>query len=65
LEQKQWKDAIKAEIKAMRETAEAFIELRDAIQLSHDMTRKQANRLCMQYFSAALEKDDMEENTHG
>lgn len=60
MEQNQWKDAIKAEIKAMHETAEAFIELRDTIQASHDMTRKQANRLCMQYFSAALERESKE-----
>lgn len=48
----------------MHDTANAFIEMRDTVQ-AWGMTRKQANKLCMQYFSAALEKDDMEENTHG
>jgi hypothetical protein len=60
LEQKQWVDDVKADMQALREAADILIKARNAVE-AWDMTRKQANKFCMQYFSAALERNDKEE----
>lgn len=65
METKKWVEAEKEFILALSNAARTFAEMRDAIMASWGVTRKQANKFCMQYFSAALEKDDQEEQQNG
>lgn len=55
---------VKADMQALREAADIIIKVRDAVE-AWDMTRKQANKFCMEYFKAALERNEQEEQQNG
>lgn len=55
---------VKADMQALREAADIIIKVRDAVE-TWDMTRKQANKFCMEYFKAALERNEQEEQQNG
>ncbi len=64
MEEKQWVKEVKADMQALRETAESVIKARDMVQ-AWDMSRKAANKFVIDYFKAALERNDQEEQPNG
>ena len=58
---KEWVEQIKATQQAINDASIAFAEIRDAV-VDWGFTRKQADRWCMMYFKAALERDLEVEN---
>lgn len=64
MDEKEWVKGVKADMQVLQATVDVITKARDTVE-AWDMTRKQANKFCMEYFKAALERNEQEEQQNG